>query len=45
MKNNKVDLGLNVKIGRIKAKIPKIGRIDARGVLTGCQDKTKVKKK
>ena len=30
-----------VRIGRIKAKVPRIGRIDARGVLAGRQAKAK----
>jgi len=34
-------LELKGKIGRIKAKIPKIGRIDARGVLAGRKGKDK----
>ena len=29
------------KIGRIKVKVPRIGRIDARGVLAGCQAEAK----
>jgi hypothetical protein len=34
-----------MKIGFIKAKIPKMGRIDARDVLTGSQSEVKTQEK
>lgn len=34
-----------MRIGRIKTKITRIGRIDARGVLTGRKTKAKAQKK
>ena len=33
------------KIGRIKARVSRIGRIDARSVLAGCQIKAKAQKR
>ena len=33
------------RVGRIKARIPRIGRIDARGVLVGCQTEAKAQKR
>ena len=30
----------NMKIGRIKTRVTRVGRIDAKGVLAGCKVKT-----
>gem|GEM_PF-5369825 len=36
-----INMGLYMRIGRIKTKVTRIGRIDARGVLAGRKTKTK----
>lgn len=32
-------VGMRVRVGRIRARVPRVGRIDARGVLAGGKDK------
>ena len=35
----------SMKIGRIKTRITRVGRIDARGVLAGCKVETETQKR